>query len=177
MIISKRREATIVVDQIKIGNFLKELRKEKDKTQEEIAELFGVSSRSVSRWENGNTMPDLGIIVELADYYNVDLRELINGERKSEVMNEDMKDVLKSAADYAEQEKKLTVRRKCIVSIVGTLFFAASIVLGVTLIPTLPDITRNNIDRIFLVIGLIGLVALWSIVIYKNHESKKKGAE
>ena len=57
-----------MIDQVKIGNFLKELRKENGKTQEEIAEMFGVSSRSVSRWENGNTMPDLGIIVELADY-------------------------------------------------------------------------------------------------------------
>ena len=62
-----------MIDQVKIGNFLKELRKENGKTQEEIAEMFGVSSRSVSRWENGNTMPDLGILVELADFYNVSI--------------------------------------------------------------------------------------------------------
>ena len=72
-----------MIDQKKIGEFLKRLRKEKDKTQEEIADLFGVSSRSVSRWENGNTLPDLSILVELADYYDVDIRELIDGERKS----------------------------------------------------------------------------------------------
>ena len=54
-----------MISQVKTGNFLKELRKENGKTQEEIAEMFGVSSRSVSRWENGNTMPDLGILVEL----------------------------------------------------------------------------------------------------------------
>ena len=78
-----------MIDQVKIGNFLRELRKEKGQTQEEIANMFGVSSRSVSRWENGNTMPDLGILVELADYYDVDIRELIDGERKTENMDKD----------------------------------------------------------------------------------------
>ena len=58
-----------MVDKIKIGNFLRELRNEKNLTQEEIAEEFGVSSRSVSRWENGNTMPELGILVDLAIFY------------------------------------------------------------------------------------------------------------
>ncbi|MGN0398508.1 MAG: helix-turn-helix domain-containing protein [Blautia sp.] len=43
-----------MIDQVKIGCFLRELRKEKGKTQEEIAELYGISSRSVSRWENGD---------------------------------------------------------------------------------------------------------------------------
>lgn len=42
-----------MIDQVKIGNFLRKLRKEKGMTQEEIATKFGVSSRSVSRWENG----------------------------------------------------------------------------------------------------------------------------
>lgn len=163
-----------MIDQIKIGGFLKELRKEKGKTQEEIAELFGVSSRSVSRWENGNTMPDLGIIVELADYYDVDIRELINGERKSEAMNNEMKEVLKSAADYAEQEKKLVVRRKCIVTLVGTLFLAVCVILGATLTPMLSDTIKNNIDRIFVVIGFVGLFGLWAIVIHENHKNKNK---
>ena len=56
-----------MIDQVRIGNFLRILRKEKGKTQEQLAETFGVSSRSVSRWENGNTLPDLGLLVELAD--------------------------------------------------------------------------------------------------------------
>lgn len=47
------------MDQIKIGALLKELRKDHNLTQEQIAGKFGVSQRSVSRWENGNTMPDI----------------------------------------------------------------------------------------------------------------------
>lgn len=54
-----------MVDRIKIGSFLRELRNEKGLTQEELAEKFDVSSRSVSRWENGNTMPELGILAWL----------------------------------------------------------------------------------------------------------------
>ena len=71
------------MDQKKIGVFLKELRKKKEMTQEQIAEQFNVSSRTVSRWENGNNMPDLDILIEMSDYYELDLREILNGERKS----------------------------------------------------------------------------------------------
>ena len=51
------------MDQIKIGQFLKRLRTEKSLTQEKLAELIGVSNRSVSRWENGNTMPDFDLLI------------------------------------------------------------------------------------------------------------------
>ena len=52
------------MDQQKIGRFLKELRKEKGITQEQLAEQFSVSNRTISRWENGNNMPDLDILRE-----------------------------------------------------------------------------------------------------------------
>lgn len=65
------------MDQIKIGNFLQELRKEKGLTQEQLAEKVNVARRTVSRWETGNNMPDLDILIELSDYYEVDLRELL----------------------------------------------------------------------------------------------------
>ncbi|MBR6771971.1 MAG: helix-turn-helix transcriptional regulator [Clostridia bacterium] len=100
------------MDQVKIGGFLKSLRKEAGKTQEEIAEIFGVSSRSVSRWENGNTMPDLGILVGLADYYKVDIREIIDGERKSEKAEIEMKETLSRVADYVDSGKKRKKRIK-----------------------------------------------------------------
>lgn len=44
------------MDQVKIGGFLKELRKEKELTQEQLAEKFNVSRRTVSRWENGGSL-------------------------------------------------------------------------------------------------------------------------
>ena len=89
------------MDQKKIGSLLKELRKEKRLTQEQLAEHFNVSTRSVSRWENGINMPELSLLIELADFYNVDIREIIDGERKSENMNREEKDTLLNDADYA----------------------------------------------------------------------------
>ncbi|MCR5213789.1 MAG: helix-turn-helix transcriptional regulator [Eubacterium sp.] len=92
------------MDQKKIGGFLKELRKEKGITQEKLAEQFNVSSRTVSRWENGYNMPDLDILIEISDYYEVDLREIFNGERKSEDMNKEMKETVLQAVDYTNTE-------------------------------------------------------------------------
>lgn len=54
------------MDQQKTGLFLKKLRHEKSVTQMELAERLGVSNRSVSRWENGTTMPDFDLLIELA---------------------------------------------------------------------------------------------------------------
>jgi len=163
-----------MIDQIKIGGFLRELRKEKELTQEQLAEKFGVSSRSVSRWENGNTMPELGILVELADYYEVDIKEIIDGERKSEIMEKEQKETLRKVADYAEVEKKLAVKRRCIVTFVGTLMFALSIMIGYIVFPKLPEgsILRNG--SLGLGIGVIGLVLLWGIVIHENYKNSKK---
>ena len=75
------------MDQKRIGNFLKELRKEKNVTQEQLAEQLNVSGRTVSRWETGNNMPDISLLVEISELYEVSIPEIINGERKSENMN------------------------------------------------------------------------------------------
>ena len=67
-----------MINQVKIGGFLRELRKEKELTQEQLAEKFGVSSRSVSRWENGNTMPDVTMIPAIASFFGVSTDELFD---------------------------------------------------------------------------------------------------
>ena len=160
-----------MIDQIKIGGFLRELRKEKELTQEQLAEKFGVSSRSVSRWENGNTMPELGILVELADYYEVDIKEIIDGERKSEIMKTEEKETMQKVADYAEAEKKLVVKRKCIVTFIGTMVFALSIMVGYIVFPKLPEDSFLRSDGLWLGIGVLGLVLLWGIVIRENRKN------
>lgn len=163
-----------MIDQIKIGGFLRELRKEKELTQEQLAEKLGVSSRSVSRWENGIIMPELGILVELADYYEVDIKEIIDGERKSEIMKKEEKETLRKVADYAEAEKKLVVKRRCIVTFVGTLMFALSIMIGCIVFPKLPEDNFLRSDSLWLGIGVIGVVGLWGIVIHENRKNSMK---
>ena len=95
------------MDQKKTGLFLRELRKEKELTQEQLAEQFNVSSRTVSRWETGSNMPDLSVLVELSDFYQVDIKEIIDGERKSENMNEETRETLVKVAEYTEEDKKV----------------------------------------------------------------------
>ena len=99
------------MNQKKTGEFLKQLRKEKNLTQEQLAEKLFVSGRTVSRWETGSNMPDLSVLVELADYYDVDIREIIDGERKSENMDSETKETLKKVAEYTEEEKKKLKRK------------------------------------------------------------------
>jgi len=70
------------MNQKKIGLFLKELRKEKNLTQEVLAEKLDVSNRTVSRWETGNNMPDISLLVELCKLYRVSIYEIIDGKRK-----------------------------------------------------------------------------------------------
>ena len=72
------------MDQKKTGSFLRELRKEKQLTQEQLAERFG--------GKRAANMPDLSILVELADFYDVDIRDIIDGERKGEDMNKEEKE-------------------------------------------------------------------------------------
>lgn len=91
------------MNQQKTGEFLKHLRKDKGLTQEQMAERFYVSSRTVSRWETGSNMPDVDMLVELADFYDVDIREIIDGERKNENMDNETKDTLKKVAEYATE--------------------------------------------------------------------------
>ncbi len=102
------------MDQVKIGAFLKGLRNEKGMTQEQLAEVFRVSSRTISRWETGSCMPDISVLIELADYYEVDITEVINGERKSESMEKDMKETLMAVADYADKQKKQAIIRAAV---------------------------------------------------------------
>ena len=116
------------MDQQRIGAFLRQLRKERALTQEQLAEHFGVSGRTVSRWENGNNLPDLALLVELADYYDVEIRELFDGERKLKTVNPEEKETLFAAAEYTNEEKSRLLRRIHLLFLVGLAGFVSSLV-------------------------------------------------
>ena len=117
------------MDLVKIGSFLQALRREKGLTQEQLAEQMGVARRTVSRWETGSNMPDLDILIELSDLYGVDLREILNGERKSEQMNEEMKEAVLQVADYSNEEKTRMLRRMHWMFVAGLVGFVAFLVI------------------------------------------------
>ena len=117
------------MDQIKTGAFLKELRKEKGLSQEQLADKFNTSSRSISRWENGRTMPDISMLIELADFFDVDIREILRGERKSEKMNADIKETLEMVADYTEEDKAKILNKVYFCGLGATVFSVISLLL------------------------------------------------
>lgn len=69
------------MDQIKIGKFISTCRKEQNITQATLAEKLGISDRAVSKWENGKSMPDSGLMLELCDILRINVNELLSGER------------------------------------------------------------------------------------------------
>ena len=117
------------MDLVKTGKFLQELRKENGLTQEQLAEQLGVSRRTVSRWETGSNMPDMDILIELSDFYAVDLREILSGERKSERMNQELKETVLQVADYSNEEKTRLLRRMHWLFIAGLAGFAVFLVI------------------------------------------------
>jgi transcriptional regulator with XRE-family HTH domain len=76
------------MDQKKIGHFLAEARKAVPLTQAQLAEILGVSNRSISRWENGVTMPDVSLFVPLCAALHITLDEFFSGERQAKNENE-----------------------------------------------------------------------------------------
>lgn len=165
------------MDQKKTGSFLRELRKEKQLTQEQLAERFGVTSRSVSRWETGSNMPDLSILVELADFYDIDIRDIIDGERKGEDMNKEEKEKerLQLVADYAETEKNTLLMRLRIFSIVGLVSLIAGLVMlvlgGDNNLPVYDYLVGSLIG---IAIGALLVAVFYSTGILESMRKKKR---
>lgn len=117
------------MNQLKIGKFLKQLRTEKNLTQEQLAESLNVSRRTVSRWETGFNLPDLDILVIMSDFYQVDLRELLEGERRNEKMDEKMRDTVMKVAEYSNEEKRRASRIVLVFFVLGIVSLLANVIM------------------------------------------------
>lgn len=124
------------MDQKKTGYFFKILRSEKQLTQEQLAERFNVSSRTVSRWETGSNMPDISVLLELADFYEVDIREIIDGERKSENMNEEVKETVLKLSDYTETINQKIKGRLFVLTVIAIIGMIAFVIIEVMVLDT-----------------------------------------
>ena len=99
------------MDQQKIGRFLRDLRTEREQTQEQLAEVLGVSNRSISRWENGVNMPDFDLLMQIARYFDVGVEEILDGERKLRSADPESEEALQKVAEYGNVEKLAYSRR------------------------------------------------------------------
>ena len=156
------------MDQKKIGTFLKALRKEKGITQEEFAEKINVSGRTVSRWETGNNLPDISLLVEIAEFFDVSIPEIINGERKSENMKEEVKETVEVMADYAGAEKEKIIKDIQKQSIIGV----ASVI--VVMILELQGWGQNVvIEYIHTYLQVLAYVSVFMILMFSTGLSYK----
>ena len=157
------------MDQKKIGSFLRELRKEQRITQEDLAEKLNISSRTISRWETGSNMPDISLLIEIADFFNVSIPEIINGERKSEKMNEEVREVAEKLSDYADAEKVNIIKEIRKLSIGGVIALIAYFIIDTT------GIASQNIilGKISLYCETLVYVTVIMIALYSTGLSSK----
>ena len=123
------------MDLAKMGAFLKELRKEKNITQDQLAEEMGVARRTVSRWETGSNMPDKDILIDISDFYKVDLREILDGERKNEQMDKEMKETVLKVAEYESEGKRRNAIVVIVYSALGIAALLANLIMNTVEMP------------------------------------------
>lgn len=112
------------IDRAKFGAFIAELRKEKGITQKELAEKLAISDKAISKWETGNSIPDVTILIPLAEELGVSVTELLECRRieQAENMDTTQTDVLvKKVIELSEEErfqKKKKNRKIYLISVV-----------------------------------------------------------
>jgi transcriptional regulator with XRE-family HTH domain len=144
------------LDQIKIGKFISELRKEKGMTQEQLADKLGVTQKSVSRWETGKNMPDLSLLQVLSAELGITVSELLDGE-KTEKMEKSADEAIIQIIDYSVKAKRKQIFSKrdvdFITGIIVVLVIVLLIVGGFLNAQTVPMV----------VLGLVVLLAIFRL--------------
>ena len=142
------------MNQEKIGKFIAECRKNNDLTQEQLGEKLGVTSKSISRWENGKTMPDLSLLKPLSDELGISLNELLSGEKiKEKDYPEKLEENIIKTIDYTN--KKLENRN----NFIGLLLIAFGVLISITAIAIFPsESSWGSIYSVFgVIISLVGI--------------------
>ncbi len=154
------------MDQIKIGAFLKLLRKEMQLTQEKLAERLHVSPKTISRWETGSNLPELSMLVELAEFYGVSIPEIIKGERNSENMEKEIKETAAAMAEYSKNEVKSGKQR-----VMGFLLVIFASFIIITALGIFPS--ESSWSSIYSILGSI--ILLMGIALLLRPQGVKRG--
>ncbi|MBQ6837626.1 MAG: helix-turn-helix transcriptional regulator [Clostridia bacterium] len=149
------------MNQKQIGRFIAQKRKEKNLTQMQLAEILGVSNKTVSKWENGNCMPDYSIIKPLCKELEITVSELMDGEEKDDIREnaEDMRVMFLLRRVYSLEKQNKTIYGFLVI-VLGVTFLVLSRLLG-----------GSNFTDFFsgVFLGLsIGLMIMGIYVIGKN---------
>ena len=109
------------IDRAKFGAFVSELRKEKGITQKELAEMLCISDKAISKWETGNSIPDVSLLVPLAEILGVSTTELLECRRmeQPEAMGKDETDnLVKKVIELSEEERTYKSRKRIIIYLI-----------------------------------------------------------
>lgn len=163
------------MSQEKMGKFIAELRKEKNMTQEQLAEKIGVTDKSISRWENGKTIPDLSIIIILSDLFNVEISELLNGRKMSVKELQNKRNLINNLIEY-ELNKNTEKRKRASKIIFFCLAGYSSLLIVNRFEENLPEVIIGILLTISIIFNIIGLIlAVQNIQIdYKVRKKFKK---
>ena len=142
------------MDQIKIGKFIAECRKNKNMTQAQLAEKVGVTDRAVSKWENGRSMPDSSIMLELCGELGITVNELLCGERIIMENNQQKKEqLLLDMAKELEAKNKTIWRNMWIIMTVSMIALLAGVCAVAFFVP----------EGIWQLVAIIGIVVVFLI--------------
>ena len=124
------------MDQLKIGKFIAECRKQKQLTQLQLADKLGITDKAISKWERGIAMPDTSIMLELCDILCISVNELLNGEMiNMENSNEKNEQLLLDMAKELETNNKIIWSSMWAIMIVSMTALIAGIFIAAFLIP------------------------------------------
>ena len=140
------------MDQIKIGKFIAEERKKKNYTQRSLADMLGVSDKTISKWERGNGLPEVSLMLPLCRALDISAGELLLGERISDGEYREKTEEL--ALDLMQEKKEN--KKKVVLSII-TLFI--TIISAVTIIMCAGHLEMDNAIRIILTAIAIVIMA------------------
>ena len=127
------------MNQIKIGRFIAERRKNANLTQMQLAEKLGITDKAVSKWERGIAMPDTSIMLELCDILCISVNELLSGEKIiMENNNQKNEQLLLDMAKELEQKNKTVWRSMWIIMSVSIIALLAGIFIAAFLVPEGP---------------------------------------
>ena len=143
------------MDQIRTGKFIADMRKEKGLTQRQLADLLSISDKTVSKWECGNGLPEVALMLPLCEVLGVSVNELLSGERLSDAdyrkkAEDNMMDLMKER----EQNKKKVWLQIAIAVTVLLPAFALIIIAGVADLQTWLRWTLIGIGCFMLVGGI-----------------------
>ena len=124
------------MDQVKIGKFIAACRKKENLTQMQLAERLGITDRAVSKWENGKSLPDSSVMLELCSILKITVNDLLSGEEISmENKNEKNEQLVLDLAKELEQRNKTIWTSMWVLMSVSIIALFAGILIAAFVIP------------------------------------------